>query len=522
MRRQDIQLLAQARQGDAAARCEVGRRYLLGVQGFARHVGTGLDYLNHASLAADANAARVIADSLALHELLALNQQPALARAAAAGSVGAQVKQAAWCAAQPDGLADAKRWLALAAQAGHAGAQQAQQALAGAQREDAPRLLWQSLNASTDIDGRTIARQAAQQALLAGELRHLGACLRAALALGDGLDAELATLVVAAVRLAEATGQVLHGLPAAAVRDSLESRASQGDRDAAFTLGRGLCGIACDALPADVFADQQNMRKGAAFLLRAADAGADAAWLHLYRLHADHRLSVANPQLARFFLEKAALRGQAQAQRKLGALLLREASALADSEQAIAWLHQAATQGDAHARTLLQSLVLPVGVVDDDGEADSDASFAIDQVRRSDPWLASRLALARAFGLTKLEALCVDPVDGLRDWGLVVGKNPFISQVRLSAPRAIPAVHADALAIARQAAALFAQSQGDSASSEGDLRNRSLRQRRMFDRLGLDDAMFFADATSMTLEALRLGAKWAHRARAPLNQALAA
>jgi len=524
MRRQDIQLLAQARQGDAVARCEVGRRYLLGVQGFARHVATGLDYLNHPSLAADAGAARIIAESLPLHELLALHQQAALARAAAAGSVPAQVKQAAWCAAQADGLADAKRWLAQAAQAGHAGALQARDALASAPREDAPRLLWQCLGSSGDIDGHAIARLAAQQALAAGALRHLGACLRAALALSDGLDSELSTLVAAAVRLAEATGQVLHGLPAAAVRDSLEARASQGDRDAAFTLGRGLCGIACNALPDEVFAGQQNMRKGAAFLLRAADAGADAAWLHLYRLHADHKLSVANPQLARFFLEKAALRGQAEAQRKLGALLLREASALADSEQAIAWLHQAAEQGDLHARTLLQSLVLPVGsgraASDDDGEAE--AGFAVEQVRRSDPWLASRLALARAFGLTKLEALCVDPVDGLRDWGLVVGKNPFISQVRLSAPRAIPAVHAEALTIARKAAALFAQSQGDAASSEGDLRNRSLRQRRMFDRLGLDEAMFFADASSMTLEALRLGAKWAHRVRAPLSEALAA
>ena len=45
MRRQDIQLLATARQGDAAARCEVGRRYLLGVDGFTRHVASGLDHL---------------------------------------------------------------------------------------------------------------------------------------------------------------------------------------------------------------------------------------------------------------------------------------------------------------------------------------------------------------------------------------------------------------------------------------------------------------------------------------------
>jgi hypothetical protein len=113
-------------------------------------------------------------------------------------------------------------------------------------------------------------------------------------------------------------------------------------------------------------------------------------------------------------------------------------------------------------------------------------------------------------------------VDGLRDWGLVVGRNPFIAQVRLSAPRAVPAVSAQALAQARQAAALFGRSAGEGLAAEGDLRARSSRQRRLFDRLGLDEAMFFADASAMTLESLRLGAKWAYRAREPLGLALAA
>ena len=45
-----------------------------------------------------------------------------------------------------------------------------------------------------------------------------------------------------------------------------------------------------------------------------------------------------------------------------------------------------------------------------------------------DPRLAVRIELARQFGLTKLEALCVDPVDGARPWGLVVGRNPFVAK----------------------------------------------------------------------------------------------
>jgi hypothetical protein len=54
------------------------------------------------------------------------------------------------------------------------------------------------------------------------------------------------------------------------------------------------------------------------------------------------------------------------------------------------------------------------------------------------------------------------------------------------------------------------------------LRRRSLRQRRAFERHGLSEEMFFATATSMTLEALRFGPKWAFRAKAPLQLALAA
>jgi len=306
----------------------------------------------------------------------------------------------------------------------------------------------------------------------------------------------------------------LRGLEAEHLLACLEMCADQGDRDAAYAFGRGLCGIASVALPPWVFADKLNLRKGAAFLLRAADAGIDAAWLHLYRLCADHRLSIANPEMARFFLEKAADRGQTEAQRKLGALLLREAATLAASEQAIQWLHRAASGGDAPARELLRSLVLPVA-----GAPDA-AAAAIEQVRRHDPWLALRLELARQFGLTKLEALCVDPVEGSRPWGLVVGKNPFITQQRLAAPRAVPALSDAALATAQRAAAWFGQAKRDTVAVEGDLRRRSLRQRRLFERLGLADEMFFAAATSMRLEALRLGPKWAFRARESLSLAL--
>ncbi len=531
MRREDIRLLARARQGDPHARCELGRRYLLGADGFARNVPMGVEHLCHPSLADVPLAASTLAEHLPLHELIALGLQPALQRAAAAGSSLAQARLGLWLCLKP-GLAAGRPWLQRAAEAGHAGAQQALAALSdgsdgsaqapqarGGMDAAAVQRLLQSLDAGGDIDGEAVALLAARQALEAEDLLTLQATLGAALAMaprvaGDdtvvALEPPLAQMVAAAVRLAAARGLVLTGLPPALLRQALEACANQGDRDAAYALGRALSGIDGSGLDPRVFAEHQNLRKGAAFLLRAADAGHDAAWLHLYRLYADSRSSVANVQMARFFLEKSALRGNAEAQRKLGALVLREAVTLQDSEQAIHWLWQAAAQDDDHARRLLGSLVLPV-----EG-SDADAASALEQVRAADPWLATRLTLARNFGLTKLEALSVDPAGGLRPWGLVVGRNPYIVKSRLAAPRAVPALDDAALRAARQAALLFEQ-----AGAESDVRSRSMRQRRLLERLGVDDRLFFSDARSTTLEALRLGAKWAWRARQPLQAALA-
>mgnify|MGYP003825403069 CR=1 FL=1 len=509
--------MALAKQGDSAARCEVGRRYLLGADGFPHHVATGLDYLTHPNLRALPQPARIIAESLALEELLELQQDDALARAAASGSAIAQVKLGVWLCVRHERLDEGTRWLAAAAESGHDAARRALDALGSptAGSEVNAELL-RALTASGDLNGPVVAMVAARHALAERDLARLASSLRGALALGTGVSTEIAELIAAAVRLAEESDATLAGLAPDGIESALDMRTSRGDRDAAYALGRALCGIACGALAPAALCSGPNMRKGVALLLRAADAGRDAAWLHLYRLHGDHNLSVANPQMARFCLEKAALGGQVEAQRKLGALMLRAADSLADSEQGIQWLHQAAAADDAHARRLMKSLVLPL-----EG-SDTDAAAAIELIRQDDPWLAVRLQLARHFGLTKLEALCVDPADGMRPWGLVVGKNPFISQIRLSAARAIPALSDAALDALKRAASFFGQASRDAMSFEGDLRRRSLRQRRAFERHGLDEAMFFATATSMTLEALRFGPKWAFRAKEPLQLALAA
>jgi TPR repeat protein len=462
-------------------------------------------------------SARLVAESLALQEILEFRQFEALERAAADAFGPAQVKLALWHSVQRGELHDEGGLFEAAARGGNALARHVLTlAAAPGSAETALAQLLQSLTSRGELDGPALSLLAVRQAAAEGDLPHVVKALQLALQVFASLTPELAELIAAAVRLAEDRGLCFTGIEPGQVRAALQIRAAQGDCRAAYSLGRGLCGIANAALGAEVFEEGLNMRKGAAYLLRAADGGCDAAWLHLYHVHADHRLSVANAQMARFFLEKAAASGQAEAQLKLGAATLRDSVSLAETEQGIHWLHQAALRGESLARSLLASLVLDV-----EGPAEA-ARQAIAQIAESDPRLATRLQLARDFGLTKLEALCVDPTEGLRPWGLVVGRNPFIAQIRLAAPRAVPATTEAALAGARQAAAYFGKTRQEPGTFEGDLRRRALRQRKIFARLGLQESMFFARANSTTLEALRQGAKWALRVREPLRQALAA
>ena len=134
MRRQDIQLLARARQGNIAARCEAGRRYLLGLEGFPKHIASGIDYLSHPDVKGLPQAAQIIAETLPLQDIIALHQQTALEAAAAAGVCAARAKLGAWLTMTGLHSGDGMRWLELAATQGHSSAAEA--VAADAQLED--------------------------------------------------------------------------------------------------------------------------------------------------------------------------------------------------------------------------------------------------------------------------------------------------------------------------------------------------------------------------------------------------
>jgi hypothetical protein len=324
----------------------------------------------------------------------------------------------------------------------------------------------------------------------------------------------VATNVVDTVCLAEKTGGALNGLDSGFIERAIEQCTNQGDPRALYLQGRALAGLHCGALEPQALVRTGNVRKGAALLLRAADAGNVDAWMHLYRLSSDRQRTVANPQMARFFLEKAAQLGDRCAQRILGALLLRESEGVLGSERALHWLHLADKQGDPLARKLMSSLVLPVA-----GD-ESTAQNVVAAIGKSDPLLAARLAVARCMGLTRLEALGVDLVSGSRPWGLVVGPNPALRQPRLAAARAVPALSDESVRTLHRAATLHA-GQSSIPLAEGSLQQRSRSLRALLQRFGANDTSFFAAANSTTLDSLRIGAKWAYRAKDVLRSALA-
>lgn len=516
MRRQDIQLLAAARRGDIDAQCEAGRRYLAGADGFPQHTQTGLDYLLHASVRDLSMALKLIADTLPLHELLSRDLLVELTRAADLGNTVALAKLGAWLLTMPQERTHGKERLRIAA-AGTA----ATLAVDVAESEhgaldlaDPDPVIFANLSARGVIDGVEVLVLALRAAHKARDLARMIRCLQLAASWHKTRLADLAESVVDVVALAERLNLTIDGVDVEFVDAALAMRAARGDMRAVYILGRGLSGIPCGVMEPQTLVPGSNLRKGTAMLLRAADGGEAGAWLHLYHISADHRCSVANPQMARFFLEKAAAEGSAVAQRKLGALQLRESETLPGNEQALSWLHQAGAQGDDLAQRLLRTLVLPIG------GNERDATDALQVVGRTDPFLAARLSVSRQFGLTKHEALALNPASGARPWGLVVGTNPFIRQSRLAAGRAVPSLSSTATSTLRAAASLFSRNEHDARLREGDLRHRARLVRTLFARYGIDESTFFAKASSNVLDALRRGPKWAFKARLVLKSAL--
>lgn len=512
MRRQDVQLLALARQGDHDALCEVGLRYLKGAKGFPKYTELGLEYLSHQALSKSDRASRIVAENLQLGELVKRSQLIALTSAAHLGSPIASLKLGVWRALTRSDQDSARRMWTQACQLGCASSSSALQAY-----HKSSNSLLSALAVLIDlpeIDISTSISCALALAVSTSETQLILRNLEFAVDLPLANSAALCDAVCEAMMSLQRLRTALPALDTGRLQSILEDCVRRGNSGAALLLGRALCGMDTAFANSASLAPKRNLRRGTALLLRAADAGMSDAWLLLHHVHADGQGSVANPQAARFFLEKAAGTGNVNAQRQLGVLILKSALDASEFELGMHWMTQASGQGDDIAKSLLRSFVLPVH------GSDHEAERIINDVMRIDPWIAHKLRTSRNFGLTKTEAINVDLTSGIRSWGLVVSDDAADERLRTRFSRTIPALEPRHMEQLRESVNFFRIASESGTIVNGERRQRPHTLRYVMERVGFEESIFFAQVPTSKISSFRQGPSWAHSVRKTLRIAL--
>lgn len=489
MRREDILLREAARRGDPDACLRMAAR-LFGIsQGVTPNFKLGLAYLQNELAGRSRVAALLVGNMVPLEVLMAQNARPALAAAAQAGSATAMLKLGIWqlLAAQEDGAA----WLresGLAAPGWDSADPGDPAALANLLRRLPPELL----------DAGQVALASAREALALGELGAARRCIAAA-SLLKAPAGPLSEAVASLVKLAASSGSPV-ALPVALVEASLARQSDTGDPEALYCLGCALAGMGYRGIPACALAGRTQPRRAAALLLRAADGGKAEGWMKLFEITSSHRSAAGNQDAARFFLEKAARAGILEAQRKFGAILLRDASSLGQGEAGVQWLSKAAQAGDGAAHALLQTLVLPLPVLHPGIE-----NAIVEKVRAIDGELAIRMTLARAFHLTRREALNFNARRDIRPWGVLIPGTPQENPKGRLAPLVGEKMRAELQRVVN----FF------DVSRSLDIHfflNKRRKQREVFQAFAIPESMFFPSDIGRSLTHYGFGRHWATHA----------
>lgn len=498
MKREALPILQMARRGDPDAMHQVGRGYLRGLPPFGSHPDAGVRYLVRAADAGSIDALASLAETLSLEDLVRLRLLPQLRQGAARGVHVAEFKLGLWLVTQPDGHTTGLYWLRRAAASG---LPQARIALAEAiAQESVPTATNQAirlLRAECLAGNERAWTPLAQAALDAGDAALFHRALENACRLPFGCDGALSALLIDALAL-ESQGTIAPvRCPALLLRAALARQADNGDARAMLFLGRALCGLDESLRHRADLPSSRNLRNGLTLLTSAANAGECEAWLALAHVYGSRpRLPYAAAS-HRYCLERAASRGSVAAAIQLGRLLLEVACTAQELQRAMELLWPPAKSGNTTARALLEGLVLPVA-----GNPEV-ARSAIVLVSGRNPLLASRLSLARAFGLTRHEALTVDVRRAVRVWGLWVDASGFFTQRRKATPRAVPITSPGAEQALQEAKATFATVDAGTLGPEGNYRTRVYAMRAAFEQLKLSERLFFAEAARADVGTIR-------------------
>jgi hypothetical protein len=198
----------------------------------------------------------------------------------------------------------------------------------------------------------------------------------------------------------------------------LEWAAQTGDRDAQYAFGLWLAHMNAGGKRISAIPGTANYKRAMRWLSQAAGQGLPAAWYALSKIYLKPECSWRSSEDAKRCLEYAAQGGHGQAQPELGLAAWRARREHESNDvRAVFWLQKAMAQGIDEAAKVLDRIVVHA----------KPATWAKALLERlphtmmdAHPQLVARLELAARFGLSRTEALLINPGKADRGYCLVV------------------------------------------------------------------------------------------------------
>jgi TPR repeat protein len=437
--REELLIIRAARAGQASAQLTLGKRYLFGGAGLPQSLPTALYWLDRAAHQDEKDAWLLIGSHVPFETAQQAPQPFRLCvwyeRAYDAGVAQAGLVLAKLVLAQVKGAVSesmrnkALRALQTAAQAGiaeaqwllaqHIGHPTASDNDAALEAEASPRI-----DNDVMLEWATRAAQSGVMAARHALAEHAWASadysdfVRWALPLARQLMNERANASDPASRQLDEQDLSLlsrcaHALFATGDFDAgevvrfWECAARAGDRNAQFSLGLWFARMDVNGKRIAGIPGTANYKKSIRWLSLAGEQGVADAWYALSKIYLKAECSQRSLADAQRYLEWAAEAGHAPAQLELGINAWRTRRDQESKDvRAVYWLQKAAAQGSAQAQALLKKIA----------SCAAPAAWAQDALHRltreaasTYPLLAARIELAALFGLSRSEALLLDP-----------------------------------------------------------------------------------------------------------------
>jgi uncharacterized protein len=440
--RSELSLIRAARAGQASAQLMLGRRYLFGGAGLPKNLAIALYWLDRAAHQDEKDAWLLIGSHVPFETVRQTTQPSKLCvwyeRAFDAGIAQAGLVLARLVLEQvPGAVSESMRSKALRAlqAAAQAGIAEAQWMLAqhigesGASRPLPPAAGAASALPHLDNEAmREWAKRAAQSGIVEARYAladHAWASADRTAFLNWALPLARERMDAVGVLNERDAGLVARCAHALYTDDDAipeavrfwERAAQAGDRGARFSLGlhyarmdaggrrTGRAGVA-------------NYKKATRWLSLAAEQGVVDAWYALSKIYLKPECSQRSVADAQRYLERAAQAGHAAAQLELGVIIWRARRDQPGNDlRALHWLQKAQVQGVAEAATIIDKIAARAVPAP---WACTALQCLTQQARDAYPLLTVRLELAARFGLTRTEALLVEPADAIAGECLVV------------------------------------------------------------------------------------------------------